>query len=245
MWQQVVMPNLNVAAVLGMCLAYVQQAFGLRWTGSYALDGYSRNQFNHEDRDMPTGVYVPVWFTGMWNGFNYGHVVIYKDGICYSSPYTNKNSHDQLGNIATVERIYGMKFLGWSEDMNGQRVIEQVNKEEDILKPSEAEIIDTFDMYLLKKPNDRAQIEYYLNQDVRILYRDVLGATKPDADEVSRAFKVLLPGTSDPNRVPYYSTKTAKQLYSDIAGSLRKQLDAKPSEYVRVDKPLYEEKASK
>lgn len=124
MWCQVITPNLNVPAVIGMCLAYVQNAFGLGWTGSYALDGWNRNKANHQDWNIPAGVYVPIWFTGYWNGFNYGHVVIYKDGICYSSPYTNKNTHDQLGNVATVERIYGMKYLGWSEDMNGQRVIE-------------------------------------------------------------------------------------------------------------------------
>lgn len=133
---QVKSPNLNVPAELGMCLAYVQTAFGLGWTGSYALDGWNRNKANHADRSIPSGVYLPVWFTGLWDGFNYGHVVIYKDGVCFSSPYTNKGSHDQLGNIETVERIYGMKYLGWSEDMNGQRVIK---KKEDEMTAAEQE----------------------------------------------------------------------------------------------------------
>lgn len=125
MWRQVITPNVNVSAELGMCLSYVQRAFGVGWSGSYALDAWNRNsQFNHQDRNMPSGVYVPVFFTGYWNGFNYGHVVVYKDGICYSSPYTYKSTYDQLGNIETVERIYGMKFLGWSEGLAGSRIIE-------------------------------------------------------------------------------------------------------------------------
>ena len=125
MWRQVITPNVNVSAELGMCLSYVQRAFGVGWSGSYALDAWNRNsQFNHQDRNMPAGVYIPVFFTGYWNGFNYGHVVVYKDGICYSSPYTYKSTHDQLGNIETVEKIYGMKFLGWSEGLAGSRIIE-------------------------------------------------------------------------------------------------------------------------
>lgn len=244
LWRQVVTPNLNVTAVLGRCLEYVQNAYGLRWTGSFALDGWNKNHSNHADRDIPQGVYVPVWFDGYWTGIRYGHVVIYKDGVCYSSPWSAVSAaagrHDTLGSIADVERIYRMTYLGWSEDMNGQRVIEE-NKEEEILKPSEAEIIDTFEMYLLQKPKNREQIEYYLNQDVRVLYRDVLGATKPTADEVNKKFSEFLPGTSDPNRIAYYTTRTAKQLYGDIAGSLRRQLDEarKPHGYEEVKEVLY------
>lgn len=124
-YRQIITPNVNVSAELGMCLNYVQRAFGVGWSGSYALDAWNRNsQFNHQDRNMPAGVYILVFFTGFWNGFNYGHVVVYKDGICYSSPYTYKSTHDQLGNIETVEKIYGMKFLGWSEGLAGSRIIE-------------------------------------------------------------------------------------------------------------------------
>lgn len=124
MYEQVRTPNLNVATSLGMCLKYVQDAFGSGWAGSYALAGWNSNTvFNHADRNIPGGVYVPVWFEGYWDGFNYGHVVIYKDGVCWSSPYSYKNTHDRLGSIADVERIYGMKCLGWSEGLGGTRVI--------------------------------------------------------------------------------------------------------------------------
>lgn len=123
-WVQVKSPNLNVQTSIGMCLKYVQDAYGSGWAGSYALQGWRDIvKKKHADRNIPGGVYVPIWFEGYWNGVNYGHVAIYKDGVCWSSPYSNKGTHDQLGNIETVERIYGMKYIGWSEDIGGTTVI--------------------------------------------------------------------------------------------------------------------------
>lgn len=243
-WKQLVPADVNTPAQLGMCLAYVQNAFGSGWAGSYALDGWNRNRLNHPDYNIPSGVFVPIWFDGHWNGIRYGHVAIYKDGVVYSSPWSAASAavgrHDALGSIADVERIYRMSFIGWSEDIGGARVISPA-EEEDVLKPSEAEIIDMFELYLLEKPKTREQIEYYLNQDVRVLYRDVLGATKPKPAEINTAFADLLPGTTDPNRIPYYSTRTAKQLYADIAGSLKRKLadDAKRSEYEELKQSVY------
>lgn len=127
-WRQLVTPNIDVYAQLGMCLNYVQRAYGSGWAGSYALDGWARNSYNHEDWNIPSGMYVPIWFQGYWNGVNYGHVAIYKDGVVYSSPWRKANAaanvHDTLGSIADVERIYRMTYIGWSEDIGGTRVIE-------------------------------------------------------------------------------------------------------------------------
>lgn len=132
-WVQVKSPNLNVRTSLGMCLQYVQDAFGSGWAGSYALQGWRDIvKKKHLDRNIPAGVYVPIWFEGYWDGYNYGHVAIYKDGIVWSSPYTNKSSHDQLGNIETVERVYGMKYIGWSEDIGGTTVIKEQDMAEKV-----------------------------------------------------------------------------------------------------------------
>lgn len=239
-WVQVKSPNLNVQTSIGMCLEYVQDAYGSGWAGSYALQGWHDIvKKKHPDWNIPGGVYVPIWFEGYWNGVNYGHVAIYKDGVCWSSPYTNKGTHDQLGNIETVERIYGMKYIGWSEDIGGTTVSKE---EDDIVKPSEKEVVDTFNAYLLKPPVDKKQIAYYTGQDVRVLYKDVLGATRPQAAEINKAFSELLPGTTDKQRVPYYSGRSWKQLYSDIAYALHKQLDKGGDEYVEVKEKLYKKK---
>lgn len=125
---QVIAPKLNTPARLGMCLEYAQNAFGSGWAGEYALDGWNRNtQFNHADRSIPSGVFVPIWFDGYWTGVRYGHVAIYKDGVVYSSPWTKANAaiekHDVLGSIADVERIYRMTYIGWSEGIGGLKVI--------------------------------------------------------------------------------------------------------------------------
>lgn len=125
-YRQVKAPNLNVPTSIGMCLKYVQDAYGSGWAGSYALQGWRDIvKKKHSDWNIPSGVYVPIWFEGYWNGVNYGHVAIYKDGVVWSSPFTNKGTHDRLGSIAEVERIYGMKYIGWSEDIGGTRVIEK------------------------------------------------------------------------------------------------------------------------
>lgn len=136
MYRQVKTPNLDPVIYqggkilynwLGWCLAYVQTAFGAGWAGSHAWDGWNRSQGKHYDRNMPRGVYVPIWFDGWWNGGRYGHAAIYKDGIIYSSPYSNKATFDKLGSIEEVERIYGMKFVGWSEFVGPTRVLEYID----------------------------------------------------------------------------------------------------------------------
>ncbi|MBH1979937.1 hypothetical protein I8H89_00275 [Candidatus Saccharibacteria bacterium] len=153
---------------MGMCLNYSQRAFGAGWAGSYALEGWNRNtQFNHQDSNMPSGVYILVWFTGYWDGFNYGHVVVYKDGVCWSSPYTKKNTHDRLPSIAEVERIYGMKFLGWSEGIGGTRVIKKKENSMAIIQNAENWYWRCNDTHLriLGRELSRAVFNSFVGQD--------------------------------------------------------------------------------
>lgn len=130
---QTVTPNLNVSAYITRCLKYVQDAFGSPNAGKSAMISWqTRTKFKHTDRDFPIGVYFIVWFDywGTVEGVyaNWGHVVICKDGTCYSSPFTkasaDANVHDTLNSISEVERIYGCTFIGWSEDIAGLKVIE-------------------------------------------------------------------------------------------------------------------------
>ena len=132
---QLVTPNLNVRAQFARCLQYVQNAFSAPYAGKSATYAWQQTAFKHHTREIPNGVYVLVWFEywGTVDGVygNWGHVVIYKDGICYSSPHTIKSTHDVIPSIEEVERIYNCKFLGWSEDIAGLKVIEgdAMNKE--------------------------------------------------------------------------------------------------------------------
>lgn len=112
---------------VGWCLAYVQNAFNAGWSGSTAWDAWSnRLSYRHGDRNIPSGVYVPIWFDG-YGGL--GHVAIYKDGKIWSTPlkasstFVTYNSIDDL--VAAYSRI-GIKltYVGWSEDLGGTKLIE-------------------------------------------------------------------------------------------------------------------------
>lgn len=131
-YTQLVTPNLSDSMVvyqygkpltdwLGWCLAVAWTAFGGKTTNPTAWDAWTNSvKYKHADWNLPSGVYVPVWFSG-YQGM--GHVAIYKDGKVWSSPYTHKPYMDVLNSIADVERIYGVKYVGWSEDIGSVRVV--------------------------------------------------------------------------------------------------------------------------
>lgn len=135
-YRQVKTPNLDPVIYqggkilynwLGWCLAYVQTAFGAGWSGSTAWQGWTTHTSGkHADRNIPKGVYVPIWFDGYWNGQRLGHVAIYRDGKIWSSPVSNKPYADTWSSIAAVEKAYGMRYVGWSEFVGSTRVIQKV-----------------------------------------------------------------------------------------------------------------------
>lgn len=140
MWKQTKSPNLdpyikqgNITLTdwLGWCLAYVQSAFGTGWAGATAWLGWTTLvSFKHGDRNYPLNVYFPMWFDGYWNGQRLGHVVIaFWNGSSlkiWSSPVSHKPYADTWTSVEAVERSYGMKYVGWSEDVGSTRVIEWV-----------------------------------------------------------------------------------------------------------------------
>lgn len=135
--KQLVSPNLDPTIFsggwalndwLGWCLAYTEVAFGADRVSATATDEWNRISFRHEDRNLPSGVYVPVWFShfGTYNGVykNWGHVAIYKDGTIWSSPISHKPYADIWTSIEQVEQRYNCKFIGWSEDIGNKRVVQ-------------------------------------------------------------------------------------------------------------------------
>ena len=131
MWRQIVEPNLDPYVYdngvllndwLGWCLAVAETCFGSARVAPSAWNAWTDYvQVKHYDRNIPSGVFVPIWFSGY---YGYGHVAIFKDGIVYSSPVSHKPYIDTWGSIAEVERNYGVSYVGWSEDMVGTRVVE-------------------------------------------------------------------------------------------------------------------------
>ena len=145
-WKQTIYPNLDdkklVIYAQGKvlldwflwCLAVTQKVFGVAPFAESAQIAWSWNNTKHQDRNLPDGCFVPIWWTGGYK--NYGHVAIAKRTgnriQIWSSPYTRKPFFDYFEGelnttIDTVSRIYSVAYAGWTETMNTTRVVEWVN----------------------------------------------------------------------------------------------------------------------
>ena len=145
-WKQTIYPNLDdkklVIYAQGKvlldwflwCLAVTQKVFGVAPFAESAQIAWNWNNTKHQDRNLPDGCFVPIWWTGGYK--NYGHVAIAKRTgnriQIWSSPYTRKPFFDYFEGelnttIDTVSRIYGVAYVGWTETMNTTRIVEWVN----------------------------------------------------------------------------------------------------------------------
>lgn len=145
-WKQTIYPNLDdkklVIYAQGKvlldwflwCLAVTQKVFGVAPFAESAQIAWNWNNTKHQDRNLPDGCFVPIWWTGGYK--NYGHVAVAKRAgnriQIWSSPYTRKPFFDYFEGelnvtIDTISRIYGVSYAGWTETMNTTRIIEWVN----------------------------------------------------------------------------------------------------------------------
>lgn len=145
-WKQTIYPNLDdkklVIYAQGKvlldwflwCLAVTQKVFGVAPFAESAQIAWNWNNTKHQDRNLPDGCFVPIWWTGGYK--NYGHVAIAKRTgnriQIWTSPYTHKPYFDYFEGelnttIDTVSRIYSVTYAGWTETMNTTRVVEWVN----------------------------------------------------------------------------------------------------------------------
>ena len=145
-WKQTIYPNLDdkkfVIHYQGKvlldwflwCLAVTQKVFGVAPFTESAQIAWSWNNTKHQDRNLPEGCFVPIWWTGGYK--NYGHVAVAKRTgnriQIWTSPYTHKPYFDYFEGelnttIDTVSRIYSVTYAGWTETMNTTRVVEWVN----------------------------------------------------------------------------------------------------------------------
>ena len=116
------------------CLAVVQKTFNVAPFAESAQIAWSWNNTKHQDRNLPDGCFIPIWWTGGYK--NYGHVAVAKRTgnriQIWSSPYTRKPFFDYFEGelnvtIDTISRIYGVSYAGWTETMNTTRIVEWVN----------------------------------------------------------------------------------------------------------------------
>lgn len=127
---QLIFPNLDVKTNAGWCLWLVQESFGVPHFYRSAWEAWQATAFKHADRNLPNAS-VPVWFEH-WGAYgvppkydNWGHVVDWVPGKGFlSSPGIGFGS-EWLPTIAAVEARFRCKFVGWSEDISGIRVIKE------------------------------------------------------------------------------------------------------------------------
>lgn len=145
-WKQTLYPNLDdkklVVHYQGKplldwflwCLAVAQKTFNVAPFAASAQIAWNWNNTKHQDRNLPDGCFVPIWWTGGTG--NYGHVAIAKRSgnlvQVWSSPYRHKAFFDYFegelnATIDNISRIYGVTYAGWTETMNTTRVVEWVN----------------------------------------------------------------------------------------------------------------------
>lgn len=177
MWKQIKTPNLDPIVYqggkilydwYGWCLAVAQTMFGSQRTSPTAWSEWLNVvKYKHPDRNLPSGVYVPIWFS---SPSGYGHVAIYKDGKVWSSPYTHKPYADVFNSIAEVERIYKSTYVGWSEDIGNTRVVEFVNNK------ATQEQIKALYLEILERPADPDGLKHYVNYTYDFVRKDLLAS---------------------------------------------------------------------
>ena len=123
----------------GWCLAVVAGSYKAKGSSYSAKTAWQANNTKHKDRNIPEGIYVPLWY----EGGQYGHVVIgLRKGnnlTIWSSPYTHIATFQKFSGeinwcLNYVGQVYGVSsFTGWSETVLDSRVIENVQE----IKPVE------------------------------------------------------------------------------------------------------------
>lgn len=136
-WQQVKQPRLTTNDGSGWCLRFAQSVFGAPVMHESAWIAWRNAQGRHASRQHPKNVAVVVWFEhwgvygspARWD--NWGHVAVWVPGRGYlSSPVTFNSSWGQewFPTLDALERALPGKYVGWSEGINGMRVIQPTPK---------------------------------------------------------------------------------------------------------------------
>lgn len=111
-----------IASVIGKagdCLIYVRESFGVLSNGTpTAAAGWASAQYKHTGTP-PSNIAVPIWFS--WE--NSGHVASWVNGTIHSTTAQGMKTFNSIP--ALVSYIgQGIQYLGWSEDVDGQRIVE-------------------------------------------------------------------------------------------------------------------------
>ena len=126
---------------LGWCLAVTQTQFGVAPFAANAFNAWGVSGGKHANYDLPEGVWVTIFWDGVYNGSRVGHVAAAKrtgnQVEIWSSPRTHKPYFDIYKGelVATINKmisLYSMQngaFLGWTEYLNNVQIVAVKNEE--------------------------------------------------------------------------------------------------------------------
>jgi hypothetical protein len=135
--RQVRTPNVNVSAIPGYCLKYVDDAIDARERQPTAQIAYNvqKDKGNIRTSDLPINLWVPIFFSlngGDFAGlghvawaYNHGDYVEIHDSEVHSgarAPYRS------IGEVLRWFGNYGIEYLGWSFAVDGAQAIEDYQK---------------------------------------------------------------------------------------------------------------------
>lgn len=211
--------NLNVKSESGWCLWFTQEVFRVPHLYPSATSAWNATKFRHYDRNLPNAP-VPIWFE-LWGNYgtptkydNWGHVATWVPGKgILSSPVTFRTTGQQwFGSIDELIRaMRGGRYLGWSEDISGIRIVREAT-----VKPNKEQVIEAFNRFNIKLDLGE-QLQYYLARESGVLYRDLINATTPAQAEIVGIFKSVLGREPSKDQITYYSNRLSSVLYSDVA----------------------------
>lgn len=144
-YKQITPALLGTEDGLGWCLRFTQSAFGAPVAHPSARSAWDHQQGRHVGESPPKGVAVPIWLDH-WGTYskkyaNWGHVAVsLPDGRVFTSPLLGSqlNRWDSVKgelvgsaiypSIAAMQKDIGgsPKYLGWSEYMNGKKIVTEV-----------------------------------------------------------------------------------------------------------------------
>lgn len=134
-WKQRVQPRLDTRDGSGWCLRFAQSVFNAPIMHESAWIAWLNATGRHTTTKRPNDTAHLVWFSH-WGTYghparydNWGHVAVWVPGRGYlSSPVTFSSAWGQewFSTIGALERALPGKYVGWSEGINGLRVIERV-----------------------------------------------------------------------------------------------------------------------
>lgn len=200
MAKQLIEPNLDIVGKLGWCLQYARQVFSAPAVEATAWKAWIATKFKHEDKNFPD-VAVPIWFDYYENKKQYGHTAVrLPNGLVYSSPLSSKADRT-ITTLENIEKKLGAKYVGWSEDISGIKVIDMENK---MSKYSVVPVGDDVGMHYRKRMGREATDAEKANKD-RKTWAEILD------DNVTELLRRLI--RAEQNQVPEEFVRVDEEVY--------------------------------